>query len=182
MIVLNEFPRNKEKFIKLVGFLKEILGICKGLNIQPILNASLAVFVYTRNTEMDVNDIDLLIPESQFPNIAYLLKDHGIEFQEKEYHVLRALKEDLKIDFDSIDYWPKQWGIKLPNNFERVQLQGLEISIIDLSNLIHTYWMGAKKSSTRSEDYRAKYESLEAIAEQSQNRARKKYLPAGRQG
>lgn len=163
MIVIDGFPKNRGKFLKLIEFLKQLIEVCNELGIKPVLNASLAVFVYTKNTEMDVNDIDLLIPESQFSNIIRLLESKGIEYQLKEWHVLRVLKDDLKIEFDSIDYWPKEWGIVLPDNLERVMIHGIAIDILDLPSLTHTYKVGVEKKSSKSDDYQKKHDALSKL-------------------
>ena len=163
MITLRTFPKNKEVFVRLLAFLKEILEICGSLGIEPVLNASLAVFVYTKNAEMSVNDIDLLIPEKRFEDTTKELEKRGIEFQIKDYHVLRIIKDDLKIEFDSMDYWTKEWQIQLPSTFDQVQIQGLLMNIIDLPNLIHTYKVGSRKNTVRTSDYKTKYKALTSI-------------------
>lgn len=163
MITLNILPKNKDKFIRLLEFDKEILGICDDLNISPVLNAGFAVFVYTKNKDMKVNDIDMLIPEADFPRIISVLKKRGIEYKLKKYHVLQILKDDLKIDFDSIDYWPKMWKINLPQNYKVVQIGGFKVRIISLEDLKQTYKIGAESSDDRSEDYKLKLEALEKV-------------------
>jgi hypothetical protein len=62
MITLNGVPKNTDEYIRLAIFIKEILDICKDLDITPILDGSLAVFAYTKNRDMDVKDIDLSVP------------------------------------------------------------------------------------------------------------------------
>ena len=73
MITLKVFPKNKDHFARLLNFLKEILNICDSLNISPMLNASLAVFTYTKNKNMRVNDVDLLIPQADSLRIVPIL-------------------------------------------------------------------------------------------------------------
>ena len=66
MITLQGLPRNKEKFARLVKFLEEVLHICDGIDISPVVEASLATFAYTNNPALEVNDIDMLIPEQAY--------------------------------------------------------------------------------------------------------------------
>jgi len=61
MLIINNFPSNKELFIRLIDFCKEIIDICDKQNIKPIIYGNLAVFVYTKNSKMNINDIDMLI-------------------------------------------------------------------------------------------------------------------------
>src|ERR1041384_2382194 len=101
MLTLQRYPKNKEKFIRLLEFFKEILDLCHALNIAPILDGSLAVFAYTRDHEMNVNDVDLSSPESEFPKVSQALEAKGISYKLREWHVLQILKDDLKVELGS---------------------------------------------------------------------------------
>jgi hypothetical protein len=171
MITLDSLPKNKDKFIRLLEFGREILGICDDLNISPVLNGSLAVFAYTKNTDINVNDIDMLIPEDDFSKIIPVLEERGIEYKLKEYHVLQVFKDDLKIDFDSIDYWPKVWKIDLPQSYEIIQISGFKVRIIGLGDLIQTYKIGSGGNEKRAEDYKSKLEALQKIDSNPKNAA-----------
>ncbi len=78
MITLGLFPKNKDKFVRLIQFFKEILDICNDLNITPALDGSLAVFAYTENQDMNVNDIDLSCSETEFSRIINVLEERTI--------------------------------------------------------------------------------------------------------
>ena len=108
-IIINKLPKNKAHFAKVMEFFKEVIAICDALKINPIVEASFALFAYTQNANLAVNDVDLLVSKKRFPDLITAIKERQIEYELKEYHVLRALKDNLKIEFDAIEYWSKQW-------------------------------------------------------------------------
>ena len=78
MIVLeDERPQNRDHFIGLLELHWEITLACAGLRMIPLLTGSLAVFGYTRNRAMRVNDIDLACSESAYPRPSARLADVG---------------------------------------------------------------------------------------------------------
>ena len=163
MITLQGLPRNKEKFARLVKFLEEVLHICDGIDISPVVEASLATFAYTNNPALEVNDIDMLIPEQAFPNIIARLAQSGIKTELKAWHVLRVLKEDLKLELDSLEYWSAQWGINVQEDYEKFKINNLELSIIDLPSLIRTYEIGVQQPNSPNEKYQYKLSLLRSL-------------------
>src|ERR1041384_6144520 len=105
MVVLNHFPKDKDRFLRLIEFCKEVLNICNAVGISPILNGSLAVFAYTGSEAINVNDVDLACSETEFPKLITALQERSISYKLKEWHVLQILKDDLKVELDSIEYW-----------------------------------------------------------------------------
>jgi hypothetical protein len=103
--IRNERPKNRAHFSRLLEFCKEILSVCNDLGIAPILSGSLAVFAYTRNQAIRVNDIDLACSERDFPRLSRALGERGIAYELKAWHVLQARRDDLKVEFDSLEYW-----------------------------------------------------------------------------
>jgi hypothetical protein len=167
MITLGDFPKNKEKFIRLIEFFKEVLDICGELNISPLLNGSLAVFAYTGNHEMDVNDVDLACSETEFPRISSALAERCIGYKLREWHVLQILRNDLKIELDSVEYWYKG----LPMDCETLQVDNYQVSMLDLNSLMEFYRQGVKDRADKTDEndkmkYKAlklKFEALEKI-------------------
>ncbi|MBD3329751.1 hypothetical protein GF357_04635 [Candidatus Dojkabacteria bacterium] len=161
-IKLKRLPQNKKHFLELMEFFEDVLGICKTLKITPIVEASLAVFAYTSEPTLKVNDVDMLIPEDTFTTVVGLLKERGFDFEIKEYHVLRVHKGDMKIEFDSIDYWPKQWNISIRNidSYPILSIGSIAVHILDLESLIKTYESGLENSEQRKDEYKYKVELL----------------------
>jgi hypothetical protein len=171
MIKLGYFPKNKEKFVRLVEFFKEVLNICRELNIHPMLSGSLAVFAYTGNPEMDVNDVDLSCSETEFERIIHVLEERHFDYQLREWHVLQILRNDLKVEFDSVEHWYKD----LPMDCETLQVDDYRVNMLSLNSLIESYRRGVKdrvqksgeKERSKCEALKLKFETLEKIKDPS---------------
>lgn len=155
MLSLNDFPANKDKFLRLIEFLKEILDVCHDLNVTPVLDGSLAVFAYTGYQEMRVNDVDLSCHEADFPRIIKALEVKGIDYELREWHVLQALRDDLKVEFDSIEHWFKD----IPLDYETLQVDDYRIKMLSLNSLKAFYRQGMADKASKM-DERIKYEAL----------------------
>ena len=167
MITLDGFPKNKDKYLRLLEFFGEILDICQELNIRPILDGSLAVFAYTRNPEIDVNDIDTSVPEVEFPKMIKALEVKGIRYKLREWHVLQVLKDDLKIELGSAEYYLQD----LPTDYEFMQIGDYRIQVLSLGTLKEFYRrslevraQGAGEADKiKYERLKVKYEALEKV-------------------
>lgn len=89
MPTLKGFPNNKDKYLRLIDFFKEVLDICSSLDITPILDGSLAVFAYTGNQKMDVNDVDTSIPEADFPRVIKALEGNWLKETPRDFEALQ---------------------------------------------------------------------------------------------
>ncbi len=160
MLSINNLPSNKKLFNRLIDFCKEIIDICDKQNIEPIVYGSLAVFIYTRNTKMSVNDIDMLIKEKDFAKIIKVLKEREIKYNyNKKWHMLQILRDDLKIEFDSIDFWQKD----LPQNFQELDFYGKKLKILSLNTLKNIYKKASGVSQDNPEGNKKKSEALNKI-------------------
>ena len=167
MIVLDYFPKNKDKYLRLIEFCKDVLDICSVLGIFPIVDGSLAVFAYTKNQDLQVNDIDLACSETEFPKIVSALEARGISYKYKEWHVLQILKDDLKVELDSIEYWYKDLSMV----FETLQIDHHRVNMLDLNSLKEFYRRGMEDTADKTEEnerkkneaIKVKYEALEKV-------------------
>ena len=157
MIKINGFPKNKDKYVRLIEFFKEVLDICKPLNITPIIDGSLAVFAYTGDQGIEVNDVDTSIHEYDFPRVSKVLEERGIDYKLKEWHVLQVLKDDLKIELGSLEYWLKV----LPDDLETLELDGYNVIMLTKERLKDFYKaaMETRLKGTDPND-KIKYERL----------------------
>jgi hypothetical protein len=155
--IRNERPRNKEHFSRLLEFCKEVVAICDDLDIAPVLNGSLAVFGYTQNQAMEVNDIDLACSELAFPRLGRALDAKGIAYEVREWHVLQARKDDLKVEFDSMEYWMAD----LPEDNDTLVIDGYTFKVLGLSNLRELYRRGLEATASQSDEAnRAKHSAI----------------------
>jgi hypothetical protein len=157
MFTLSHFPKNKDKFVRLIDFFKEVLDICNDLDVAPVLDGSLAVFIYTESKEMNVNDVDLSCSETEFRRIMSVLEERNISYKLREWHVLQILKDDLKIEFGSMEYWYKD----LPIDCEILQIDSYKINMLSLNSLREFYRQGVKDRAEKTdENDKIKYEAL----------------------
>jgi hypothetical protein len=164
MVDVNIFPRNKKHFIDLIKFGAEVVGVCRELGIEPVASASLAVFAYTKNPNMVVNDIDVSCSESDFPKLSEALQARGIEWTLTEWHVLQAIRGDLKVEFDSKEFWMQD----LSEDDEVLQIGDLRVKIVALDALKELYRRGLEATASMGDDativkheaYEEKYEEL----------------------
>ena len=138
---INIYSKNKKKFLKLVGFANEVIDILKKLKINPIARGSLAVFIYTKNEQMKVNDIDFLVSEDEFEKVIKELIRKRIRYNySRKWHVLQIFKPGVKVELDAIHFWQK----KLSNNFNYYKFGKSNIKVIGLKDLISTYRKASK--------------------------------------
>jgi len=157
VITLSHFPKNKDKFVRLIEFFKEVLNICGELNITPVLSGSLAVFAYTEAQEMNVNDVDLSCSETEFPRIIHVLEERCIGYKLREWHVLQIIRNDLKVELDSVEYWYEG----LPLDCETLQVDNYTVNMLGLNSLMEFYRQGMKDRAEKTgENEKMKYEAL----------------------
>lgn len=144
--IKNKHPQNREHFSRLLEFCKEVVAICNDLEIAPVLNGSLAVFGYTQGEALRVNDIDLACSELEFPRLSRALHAQGIAYALKEWHVLQARQDDLKVEFDSIEYWMAD----LPEDYDTLVIDGYMFQVVSLSSLKELYRRGLEATANES--------------------------------
>jgi len=147
MVTLNGYPKNKDKFVRLIDFFKDVLDICKPLGVEPIVDGSLAVFAYSSNHEIEVNDVDTSIHEDDFPRVIKVLEERRIEYKLKEWHVLQVLKDDLKVELGSLEFWLKE----TPTEVETLKINGHDVQMLTLGRL-KDFYRGAMETRLKGTD------------------------------
>ncbi len=157
MVSLIGYPKNKGKFVKLIDFFKKVLDICVPIGIDPIIDGSLAVFAYTGNHDIEVNDVDTSIHENDFPKIMKALDEKGMSYELKEWHVLQVKKDDLKVELGSLEYWLKE----IPVQTETLIIDSYKVAMLTKDNLKKFYEqaMETRLKGTDPND-KIKYERL----------------------
>ena len=157
---ISVYPKNKKKFLRLLKFAKEILDICRKVNVNPVVYGSLACFIYSKDKNMAVNDFDFLIPKNSFDKIIHLLNENKIIYHYSvKWHTIQIFNKNLKVELDSIEYWQKN----LSNKFEYLNLNGLKIKIISLNDLTKIYRKLAKIGRTNRKKKIEKYLMLKNL-------------------
>lgn len=155
--IRNERPQNSEHFSRLLAFYRDIDRVCHDLHITPLLSGSLAVFAYTRNQMMRVNDLDLACSESAFPRLSDALAAHGMASEVKAWHVLQVRREGLKVEFDSIEHW----FAGVATGYDTLSIDECVFNVVELSSLRELYRRGLEEVMQRHDAGRgARYAAI----------------------
>ncbi len=156
MITIKEYPANKDHYVRLLKFGKEVLDICKKLGITPVVWGSLAYFGYTKDKNAVIHDIDFLIPK----NCIKKIMETGITYNfVPNWNLVQIFKNDLKIEFDPIeDYYKNGHG------FEDFNFDDLIVKVVKLKDLIQMYKKAAEVSNDKPELHCKKLEELKKLS------------------
>lgn len=170
--IRDDRPQNREHFSRLIEFCKEVVDVCQALDIEPVLSGSLAVFGYTRDRTMSVNDIDLACSEVEFPRLSRALEARGIARAVREWHVLQARQGDLKVEFDSMEHWMAN----LPEEYDVLTVDECVFKVVSLAGLKELYRRGIEATAGQAEQaakhsaIARKYDMLCSLSAQSERR------------
>jgi len=143
------YPANKKYFTKLIPFVKRIIIICKENKIEPLIYGSFAHFFYTRDKNMKVNDIDLIIPKKDFPKIVKLRKKEKIKFKYyPQWQTIVIKKGKLKVEIDEVGTGYKILNEKTlrKNIFNKIDFYGIKVRMITLKQLEEIYAVAYNRS------------------------------------
>jgi len=132
-------PANSDSFHELLAFAGEILKLCRELSVVPIVYGGLAYLYYTEDESISVRDLDLLVPESAFPDFIRLLdQQNDLTCKLMPYHSLEVFKGDFEIDLDATGHFLGTRSSKT----EQVEIAGMLFHMINLESLIGIYQEG----------------------------------------
>lgn len=123
---------------QLLAFADDVLRVCDSVGIKPILDGSMAVKIHTRNSSIEVRDIDFNCPEDDFSRLQQGLQEAGIFCEIQPWHVLQARRDGLKVEFGAIEFWMQ--GITEP--FEAGELGRHTVRMVSRTALRELYQRG----------------------------------------
>ncbi|MGM5481705.1 MAG: hypothetical protein ACQESE_04835 [Nanobdellota archaeon] len=125
-------PANEEYFKRLIEFSKEIFALCADHDIKYVVYGSFALFHYTRNTSLKVNDIDMMIEERDFPRLKTLVEKRGYSavISDDELHIRNG---NLLIEVDSWNLGNEGLTGRIETNV--VSTYGMNITLVSLDTL-----------------------------------------------
>ena len=148
---------NQSFFEKLLLFSEELYKIFVQYNFKQITYGSLAYLYYTKDERMTINDIDFLIPESEFETLITVSNNHDtFSCETTSYHSLKILKDDMKISFDSIEHYLNN----LPSKSISAEINGFRFNILNLQSLKEAYRLGIESIPVKKEAYALKFSKL----------------------
>lgn len=131
------YPKNKEHLKKLIPFAQRIIKLCKENGIDPIVYGSFAHFYHTKDKNMNVNDIDMIIPKKDFPKIEKALRKNTDLKITPDGGTIIIEKGKLKVELDEQDLGPNKNLTK--QKFSTIDFYGIDARIIDLKSLERIY-------------------------------------------
>ena len=159
------YPKNKEHFKKLIPFVKKIFSLLRDNRIPFVIYSSYAVFHYTKDPNLEVNDLDVLIDQKKLPNVMEVLRKNKIKFKFlPEWETLIIKKGKLKLDIDWMGKGGK--GIKegnIPSKTISINFFGIPAKLVTLPDLCDTYLRGYKRTKEDKAKILKKIKHLEAF-------------------
>lgn len=149
--------KNSNHLSELISFAGELFNLCKAVGINPILYGSLACAYHTGDSSMDINDIDLLVPENSLEKLVELLRGDEYSHELTTYHSLKIFKSDLEISFDGIEHYLAD----LPHEGVPAEINGVNFAVVSRETLKEVYRRGADTIPFKSEAYALKLRALE---------------------
>ena len=167
----NIYPKNKEYFKKLIPFAKKIINICKKNKVSPIIYGSFAHFYHTKDKNMKVNDLDLIIPKKDFEKVARLIEKNKInskyikEYPDNMMNTIISKKGNLKIELDEVGtgYKTLSEGVLSKNIFNIIDFYGLKVRMITLKQLEDIYVVAYNRTKDDKVKISKKIKHLEAF-------------------
>lgn len=159
MLVLNTYPNNKNAYLNLIKFGGECLDICKSLRLKPVIHGSVAYLFYTKDGNIEVNDLDLLVPEAAIRVLASEFEKRGIEHELTPHPSLSVFKNGAKVSFHSAEYFLKS----MPELSLPVSIEGRTFSVLNREALTKGYQLS--KAETESGKYDLKLKQLLKVKE-----------------
>jgi hypothetical protein len=138
VIAVTTTPKDQRHFGRLMAFAREVLGVCDEVGIKPVLSGSLAALAYTEDPALEVHDVDLSCSESDFSRLRQALEERGIDCRITGWHVLQAVRDDLKIEFDATEHWMQ--GI--PEGYEIAKIGDVQFRMVGVDGLRELYRRG----------------------------------------
>ncbi len=115
---------------------------------------------YTRDSEIEVNDLDLLIPESAMNMLAAEFEKRKINYELTDHPTIKVMEEDAKVSFHSKEYFLNG----LPQSSTPVNIEGGKFQILNLEALTRGYETSLELAPERSNMYLKKLEKLRNVA------------------
>lgn len=148
---MKTYPKNKQHFKKLIPFAKEILLICKNNKIPTVIYGSFAHFYHTKDRNMKVNDIDIMVPRRGLKKLIKLLEKNKIKFircSSEDYSIIiKKGKLKLELDEPGVGYKEiKEKTLFRRQGHDKIDFYGVEASLLTLKDLEEMYPIAYNRS------------------------------------
>lgn len=157
------YPKNKEQFKKQVIFTKKVMKVLEKNKIKFVIYGSFAHFYHTKDENMSVNDIDILIKTKDFDKVVKGLEKTKFKFKYYKEHDTIIIKENrLRVEVDSISLgYPSIKKDMLPRTGKKISFHGMLVNLITLKQLEEMYPLAYKRTNDNKVKIRKKIKHLE---------------------
>jgi len=158
------FPKNKKHLDKLIPLAQRIIITCREAGTDPVVYGSFAHFIHTKDKNMKINDIDLLVKISDLPKIKELLDKRGMESRYfKEYNTIIVRIGKLRVEIDGVgfDYETITEDSIFSDMFQKTDLAGVEVRTITLEQLEDIYSVAYRRTKDDKKKILKKIKMLE---------------------
>ena len=138
------YPKNSAHFKRLIPFAQKIIQIIEREGIPTVVYGGFAHFYHTKNRGMNVNDIDIMIPEHKknFPKIVRALKISKIKHHYyPKWETLIIKKGDLKVEIDSVgkNYKTMKENSLFKSDHKKIDFYNIPIKLLKLNQIEEMY-------------------------------------------
>ncbi|MGM5479878.1 MAG: hypothetical protein ACQESC_00285 [Nanobdellota archaeon] len=111
--------KNTTHYNRLILFWKTVLPILKNNNITYVIFGSFCLKHYSTKKDIDVNDIDVMIPQQEWNLLIEQLQKNNIDYKQKN-NELTLQQQDLKIEIDD-------WGLGLESLKKNIKTRKITV-------------------------------------------------------
>ena len=138
------YPKNREPFKKLIPFAQKIIKIIEDAGIPTVVYGSFAHFYHTKDKSMNVNDIDIMVPDHKknLQKISSILKKSKIKHDYyPKWETLIIKKGILKVEVDSVGkgYKTMKENSLFKSNYDKIDFYGLSVRLLKLNQIEEMY-------------------------------------------
>jgi len=157
------YPKNKEHFKKLIPLAKRLFLIYQENRIPTVIYGSFSHFYHTKDENMKVNDLDIMIHKKNFPKVIKLLEENKIKFKYyPKWETCIIKKGKLKIEIDSVGLGYKEIKEKtLFKKSPKIDFYGIRVSLLSLKDLEEMYPIAYNRSQDDKARIKKKIKHLE---------------------
>jgi len=147
------YPKNKELFKRLIPFAKGIINLFQDKGTAPVIHGSFAHFYYTKDKNMKVNDIDIMIKRRYFFKIIKLLEKEKIKFKHyPQWGIIVIKKGKLIVEIDMPGGYERLNEKNFLTSTKKIDFYEVKTRMITLKQLEEIYLV----AYNRSKDDKAK--------------------------
>jgi hypothetical protein len=156
------YPKNKGHFKELILFAKQVIEVCKKCKSNPVIYGSFSPFYHTKDQNLKVNDIDLLVQPRYFSKIAEQLEKSKIKFKHYPYGFI-VKKGILKVEIDKTEKQYENNSHPFFKEVKKIDFYGIKVNVLSLNQLEQIYKIAILRTQDDKMKIGSKIKHLESF-------------------